>query len=85
MDTLPPDDVAPKMYTKDLITDKELEEFRAASTKSEKNTVLLDSMKRRQRGFLRTFVNDVVSVIPGQGHITDALKSAWQKFADGTY
>ena len=53
---LPGNDLAPHLYQRGLITPFEHEQFRAKLTLTEKNQLLLESLRRRPAGMLQKLI-----------------------------
>ena len=71
--TLPADDLGPKLYSEGLVTPAEYGKFKAAKTQLEKNQILLDALERRPKGFIGKFCR-ILDKIPGTSHIVKFLK-----------
>ena len=81
---LPPDDVAPTMFNRFLLTDKEYEKYRSLRDTPkpdyEKSEYLLGCLLRRKAGFLREFCNILKNIEPAS-HIADHLELAYKEQA----
>ena len=73
--TLPANDIAPKLYSDFLLTDTEYESVRAAGTTTVKNQIILDSLVRKPRGFIGRLCK-LLELIPSTEHICNALSTA---------
>ena len=74
-DNLPADDVAPMMATKDLLTPRELGEYNAMKRGSTSTVrlseYLLECLRKRKAGFLKTFCAILWEIEPAKYLIND--------------
>ena len=81
VENLPPEDVAPLMYNRQLLTQRENDEFqsmkRTHCPPSDKSEHLWNCLLRRQKGSLKLFC-ELLKEIPPSKHIADVLKEDYK-------
>ena len=81
-DNLPADDVAPMMATHNLLTPRELIEYNAMKRRGmstiQLSEYLLECLKKRKPGFLRTFCVILWEIEPAK-YLGDYIQDAYQK------
>ena len=80
---MPADDMAPVMLTRNLLTPKEHDEFKAMKRSGRLTTIsmseyLLECLRKRQAGFLKTFCGILHEIEPAK-YLCDDIRKAYHE------